>query len=198
MANLALSSGAQTLDTLLGSTLARKAAIAFGGSLFLAAMSQIAIGWPVPTTLQTLAVILIGLTFGHRLAAASLGLYLLEGAMGLPVFAQFKSLLPLGPSAGYLAGFFLQAVIIGWMVDRGFARGFVGAAIAVVIGEAVMFACGVAWLSTFMGQPTLIENLKAAFAVGVVPFIAIDLVKAALAILIAKGVISGASRLIRG
>ncbi|MDO6962760.1 biotin transporter BioY [Rhizobium alvei] len=198
MANLTLNQGAQTLDTMLGSTLARKAAIAVGGSLFLAALSQIAIGWPVPTTLQTLAVILIGLTCGFRLAMATVGLYLIEGALGLPVFAQFKSLMPLGPSAGYLVGFFFQAAIIGYLVDRGFARGFIGAAIAVVIGEVVMFSCGVAWLSTFMGQPTLVENLSAAFTVGVVPFIAIDLVKAALAIVIARGALSGIAHLVRG
>jgi biotin transport system substrate-specific component len=198
MANTAIPSRPATLAAFAEGSFARKAAIAVTGSLFLSAMSQIAIGWPVPTTLQTLAVILIGLTFCFRLATATLALYLAEGAIGLPVFALFKPLLPLGPSAGYLLGFLFQVAIIGWLVDRGLARGFLGAAVAVLIGEVVMFASGAAWLSTFMGQPSLVENLTAAFKVGVVPFIAVDLVKAALAILLAKGVLAGAARMLRG
>ena len=92
--------------------LVRNAALAVAGSLLVALAAQINIPmYPVPMTLQTLAVLAIGAAFGARLGAATLALYALEGAVGLPFFAQMKSGLAVisGPSGGYIIGFILAA-----------------------------------------------------------------------------------------
>ena len=186
-----------TMNSFANGNLARGALIALGGSVFLAGMSQIAVGWPIPTTLQTLAVMVIGLTFGFRLATATVALYLFEGFIGLPVFAQFKPLFPVGPSVGYLVGFMVEAALIGFLVDRGYSKTYLGSAFIAILGELAMFACGVAWLIFFIDQPSMIAKIKVAIEVGVVPFIAVDLIKLALAVLVAKGFSSSVARFIR-
>jgi biotin transport system substrate-specific component len=180
----------ETLAPLAGSSLAKQALLVVGGSLFLAAMSQVAVGYPVPTTLQTLGVMLIGLTFGFRLAIATVLLYLLEGAIGLPVFAQFSGGVATlaGPTGGYLVGFLVAVAAIGYLADRGFTKSWIGAIIALIIGEAIIMGLGVGRLSSFM--PSLSETI----AVGFTPFVLVDAVKIALAALIGKGVLKGASQ----
>jgi biotin transport system substrate-specific component len=179
-----------TLAPLAGSSLAKKALLVVGGSMFLAALSQVAIGYPVPTTLQTLAVMLIGLTFGFRMATATVALYLLEGALGLPVFAQFSGGYAklIGATGGYLFGFLAAAAAIGYLADRGVTKSWAGAIAALVLGEALIMGLGVAWLAKFM--PSFSETV----AVGFTPFILVDAVKIALAALIGKGVLKGAEQ----
>ncbi len=189
MAQAALATGAQTLENLVGGTLARKAAITVLGSIFLAALSQIQVPFiPVPMTLQTLGVMLIGLTFGFRLAAATVALYLIEGALGLPVFAGFSAgpAILIGGTGGYLFGFLVAAALMGFMADRGITKSWPGAIATLVAGEVVIFGMGIAYLAYLYGFEKSLEF-------GLYPFILGDLVKVALAALLGKGVIKGAS-----
>jgi biotin transport system substrate-specific component len=191
MSSILSNAGLATLEPVAGNSLVKKALLVIGGSLFLAALSQVAIGYPVPTTLQTLGVLLIGLTFGFRMAVATLALYLLEGALGLPVFAKFSSgyATLVGPTGGYLFGFLLAAAAIGFLADKGFTRSWPGTVVALLIGEAILFALGVFWLGQSLGM-----SLPDAMAAGFTPFIGVDAVKTALAALIGKGVLKGAER----
>src|SRR6056297_2834620 len=94
--------------------LARKAGLVLAGSVVIALAAQVAIPfWPVPMTLQTLAVLLVGFAMGSRLGAASVLAYLAEGAMGLPVFSNGGAgiLYMMGPTAGFLLGFVAMAWI---------------------------------------------------------------------------------------
>lgn len=182
-----------TLAPLAGSSLVKQALVVIGGSIFLAAMSQVAVGYPpylVPTTLQTLAVMLIGLTFGFRLALASVGLYLLEGALGLPVFAQFSGGLAklAGPTGGYLVGFLIAAAVMGFLADRGYTKSWVNMIVVLIIGETIIMGLGVGRLSAFM------PSLNEAIAAGFTPFVLVDAIKIVLAALIGKGVLKRASQ----
>jgi biotin transport system substrate-specific component len=190
MAQAALANGAQTLENLVGGTLARKAAITVLGSIFLAVLSQIQVPfYPVPVTLQTLGVMLIGLTFGFRLATATVALYLIEGLVGLPVFAGFASgpAVFFGGTAGYLFGFLIAAALMGFMADRGVTKSWLGTVVTLFAGEVVIFGLGVAYLAYLYGFDKSLEF-------GLYPFVLGDLVKLALAALIGKGVTKGASR----
>jgi biotin transport system substrate-specific component len=190
MADMAINSGATTLETMLGGTFARKAAITVLGSLFLAAMSQIQVPFfPVPMTLQTLGVMLIGVTFGFRLATATVALYLVEGLIGLPVFAGFAAgpAVFFGGTAGYLFGFLAAAALMGLMADRGITKSWTGMIATLVAGEVVIFGLGIAYLAYLYG-------FDKALQFGLYPFVLGDLLKVALALLFGKGVLKGASR----
>lgn len=133
---------------------------------------------PVPMTLQTLVVLLIGMTFGARLGAAVVLLYLAEGAAGLPVFAGTPArglglAYMVGPTGGYLLGFALAAAIAGWIVER--RRDLAGLVVAVVAGFAAIYLPGLLWLASFVGP-------SQALALGLAPFVLGDLVKAGLAV----------------
>ena len=90
-----------------------KIVLAIAGSALLAVSAKAQIPfWPVPMTMQTFVVLVIGMAYGARLGVATLGLYLAEGAIGLPVFATGSGLgYLIGPTGGYLAGFVLAAVV---------------------------------------------------------------------------------------
>ena len=193
MAELATRSGISTLETLAGGSLAKKTAIVVLGSVFMAAMTQISVPFfPVPMTLQTLAVMLIGVTFGFRMATATLALYLVEGAMGLPVFSNFGSGMGklMGPTGGYLVGFLFAAAAMGFLAERGITRSWAGMVATLLLGEVIIFALGYGWLASLIGS-------EKAWLGGVYPFILGDILKLALAALFAKGVLKGASRFAR-
>jgi biotin transport system substrate-specific component len=180
-----------TLEALAGGSLAKKAAIVVGGSLFLAALSQIAVPFfPVAMTLQTLGVMLIGVTFGFRLATATVVLYILEAAAGLPVltgFANLAELIAKPYTAGYVAGFLVAAAFMGFMADRGVTRSWLGMIATLLVGEVIIFALGIAFLGYLIG-------FDAALTGGLYPFLLGDALKLVLAALIAKGVLKGATR----
>ena len=182
-----LQSKLSSLAPLAGASLTKQALLVICGSLFLAALSQVAVGGPVPMTLQTLGVMLIGLTFGLRLGTATLVAYLLEGLAGLPFFAKFSSGIATfaGPSGGYLVGFLLAVMVMGYLADRGFTKGWTGTIIACLIGEVILFALGVVWLGHVLGFEHALEY-------GLTPFILGDAIKVALAALLGKGVLKGA------
>ncbi|MGV3548284.1 biotin transporter BioY [Rhizobium sp.] len=180
-----------TLEALASGSLAKKAAIVGLGSVFLAVMSQIAVPFfPVAMTLQTLAVMLIGVTFGFRLAGATVLLYILEGAAGLPVFTGFANMAELIAkpfTAGYVAGFLVAASVMGFMADRGVTRTWTGMIATLLVGEVIMFGMGAAFLGYLIG-------FEAALSAGVYPFLLGDSLKLVLAAMIAKGVLKGATR----
>lgn len=174
---------ATLIDTALagkaGRSLLRNAmiAIAATGLLTLSAKVQVPF-YPVPMTLQTLVVLLVGATFGWRLGAATLALYLAQGAMGLPVFAGTpeKGLglaYMAGPTGGYLAGFLVAAALTGFLAERGLTRSVAGALLTMLAGLVAIHGLGFAWLATLIGA-------EKAYAFGVLPFIGADLLKAGL------------------
>ena len=171
---------------LLGAeTGAKRLALILGGSLLIAIAAQISVPMlPVPMTLQTLAILAVGLTMGARLATAVMLTYLAEGAMGLPVFANGGAGLAYmtGPTAGFLLGFVAMAWLAGWASDRGLTRSFLGAAAVALVASAALYLPGLAWPALVMGKtvPELMSGWM-------LPFLAGDAVKAVLAALIVTG-----------
>jgi biotin transport system substrate-specific component len=146
------------------------------GSVVLAASAQFSVPmYPVPMTMQTLVVLLIGLSFGARLGAATVGLYLAEGLV-LPVFEGLKTWAMVETTTGYLIGFVVAAAVVGWLADRGWSRSIVLSFAAAVIGGAIVYLLGVPWLAALKGWDIAITY-------GLAPFVIGDLVKAGLAAL---------------
>jgi biotin transport system substrate-specific component len=154
------------------------AAIVLGvGLLTLSAKVQVPF-WPVPMTLQTLTVLMLGMVCGPGLAVATVVAYLLVGAVGLPVFAGTPErgmglAYMMGPTAGFLAGFVLAAFLAGVMAERAWGSTFLGCAGVMVLGHVVIVLAGVAWLAALMGARRAID-------VGLLPFVIPGLAKSAL------------------
>lgn len=156
-------------------------AMVFAGALLLAIAAQIKVPmWPVPMTLQTVVVLMIGLTYGGRLASLTLAFYLLQGALGLPVFSGGGGIMHLfGPTGGYLVGFLLAASFLGYAADRNGVR-TLPVLVAMLAGATLLiYLPGVLWLSGFVG-------LKQAVVAGMLPFLLGDALKAALVALLHK------------
>jgi biotin transport system substrate-specific component len=177
-----------TLAPLTSNSIVRQGALALFGSWFLAGLSQVSVGAPVPMTLQTFGVLLIGLTFGFRLAFASIAAYLVQGAVGLPVFAGGAGgyVHLFGATGGFLFGFLFAAALVGYLADAGFTKGWVGTVIALLAGTAVIYAFGLPWLGNVIGYEKAITG-------GFIPFVLGDTIKLILAALIGKGVLKGVS-----
>lgn len=144
------------------------------GVLLLFASSQIAIPIePVPITMQTVGVMLIGLIYRRRSALVSVIVYTALGAVGLPVFQGFAGGLShlYGPTAGYIVGFTASVYIMTTLRERFGLDSFWGILLNCVIGTLVVFACGVSWLASIVG-------IKDAITFGVIPFIIPGAVKA--------------------
>jgi biotin transport system substrate-specific component len=170
-------------------SLLRKAGIVLAGSALVAICAHVALPLyftPVPLTLQTLAVLLVGLLLSPRLAAATLGAYLIEGALGLPVFAP--SLLGIGglahlfgPSGGYLLAYPLAAALTSflWRKSRG---EFFAASLSAAAGSLFILAVGALWLAIFFH--TSVENV---LTLAVMPFLPGDALKIVAAAALATG-----------
>ncbi len=148
--------------------------------------------WPVPVTLQSFAIAALAAAFGLRIGVATVALYLLEGAFGLPVFAGASAGLPylMGPTGGFLIGFLLLAAIVGYAADRGASGKPLTLFAAMLVGDAVLFVVGFAWLLFMAGQAQWIDQtnvVASAFAKAVQPFIIWDILKMALAALTVTG-----------
>ena len=147
------------------------------GTVLLAISAQIQVPfWPVPMTMQTFMVLIIGATYGWRLGAATMIAYIVEGAVGLPVFAQFSAgaHVLVGPTGGYLAGFVAAALVTGYLAERGYGRNLPTAAISFILGTIAIFALGLAYLASLIG-------VEAAITHGLMPFILSEPTKVALA-----------------
>lgn len=136
--------------------------------------------YPVPLTMGTLAVLMIGMTYGWRLATATLLLYMAEGAAGLPVFAGTPEkgiglAYMMGGTGGYLVGYVMAAAACGWLAERGWDRHFGSTVLVLLIGNALIYVPGLLWLGALFGWD------KPILEWGLTPFILGDVVKLALA-----------------
>jgi biotin transport system substrate-specific component len=173
----------QTLWPAEGGSLrvARAVTLAMAGTLLLTLSAKIQIPfWPVPMTMQTFVVLVLGMAYGWKLGGATMLLYLAEGAIGLPVFAGTPErgiglAYMAGPTGGYLAGFVAGAVLCGALAERGWDRSWWRTAIAMTAGHLLILFLGFAWLATLAGAAK-------AYAVGVAPFYAATVAKTALAV----------------
>lgn len=172
------------------SSLLRKAGLVIGGSALVAVCAHLALPLyftPVPLTLQTFAVLLLGLLLSPRMAAATLGAYLLEGAMGLPVFAP--SVLGagglahlFGPTGGYLLAYPVAAALASFFWRATIQRGFLAAALSATAGSLVILAMGACWLAVFSHASVL-----SVLTVAVIPFLPGDALKIITAASLANG-----------
>ena len=135
--------------------------------------------WPVPMTMQTYVVLVIGMAYGTRLASATVLAYLVAGAFGVPVFAGPPEkgsgvAYMVGPTGGYLLGFVLAAWMCGALAARGWDRRLIGSLAAMTLGHILILAVGVAWLAVLIGW-------RPAVKLGLTPFIAATVLKTLLA-----------------
>jgi len=172
----------------------KKVLMVLGGSAFIAIAAQISVPMlPVPMTLQTLAILMVGFAFGSRLGAATLLAYLAEGAMGLPVFANgMNGLAFAGPTAGFLVGFVGMAWLAGLAAERGIARGFVGTGVSALVISALLYVPGLIWpvaLAGGLGIEAGWVGQSSGFywTWFVAPFLIGDAVKAVIAALVVTG-----------
>ena len=152
-----------------------KGAVVIAGTLFLAVCSHASLPLPwslVPLNLQPFGVLLLALLLGPGLGAATAAAYLLEGAIGLPVFSPHGPggvVQLLGPTGGYLMSYPLAAYVCGKL---GAAKNFYSGLLGAVVGDAVVLLGGVAWLASLTNS-----DWSAAFRLGVTPFLAGDFLK---------------------
>jgi len=151
-------------------------ALIIGGSLLVALSAQIAVGYPVPITAQTFAVLMLAALLGPRRSALCLLAYIAEGAAGLPVFAQGKAGFAVlrGLTGGYIIGFVPAAYLVGLLARNGWDRRISTTILAMIFGNVIIYAFGLLWLSVLVG-------IHSALAGGLYPFIPGDLLKIALA-----------------
>ena len=155
-------------------------ALVIGGSLVIALSAQVAVLLPfspVPVTLQTFAVLMIGALLGPWRAALSVLTYIMQGAAGLPVFALGRAgfAVLLGPTGGYLLGFIAAAYITGLLAERGWDRRIATTILAMALGNAAVYPFALLWLCCLTGTNS------AVLIVGLYPFIVGDLLKVVLA-----------------
>jgi biotin transport system substrate-specific component len=163
----------------LTSGVGREVALVLGGSLLTALSAQLHIVLPfspVPITGQTFAVLILGALYGRTRGPGTVLTYLALGALGLPIFAggAFGVARLIGPTGGYLVGFLAAACVVGLLSEQGWDRKPWTMAVSMIIGNAVIYVTGVLWLSRFVGWPAILST-------GVLPFLASDALKIALA-----------------
>jgi len=136
--------------------------------------------YPVPMTMQTFVILGLGMAYGWRLAGLTVLFYLAQGALGLPVFAGTPEkgvglAYLMGGTGGYLLGYLPAAVVCGWLAERGWDRSAVTTALAMLIGNALIYVPGLLWLGALFGWD------KPILEWGLIPFVLGDLTKLALA-----------------
>lgn len=174
------------------------------GSLVVAGLAQLSLRLPftpLPITGQTLGVLLVGAALGATRGASALLLYLGEGAVGLPFFAEGRSGVaylttadPLHVSGGYLWGFVAAAFLVGFLAERGWDRSVPTAMSAMLLGNIVIYVFGIPWLAAALSVPVHAagNQLNDALEFGLYPFVLGDLLK----LLIAAGVLPTAWRFV--
>ena len=167
------------LSTYNVNTYIKNISLVLFGTLLLALSSKVQVPfWPVPMTMQTFIVFIIGMAYGWRLAFFTLVAYLVEGALGLPVFAKGGGLLYLtGPTAGYLYGMTVAAAVIGFFAELGYSESYFKSLISLIIGTFIIFLPGVVYLGSIIGYDK-------ALAGGLYPFIPSEFFKIGLAVVL--------------
>ncbi len=167
----------QILSTIKSkSTALNELMVVLGGVMLLFAASQVEIPLkPVPITLQSVAVMLIGLTYTPRRALESLMIWLGLAAAGFPVLNGFAGGLThfTGPTLGYLVGFVISPYLMAMLKEKFSLNSWISDALLCLMGTIILFSCGVTWLSYLIG-------FSNAFMSGVVPFILPGIIKAGL------------------
>ncbi len=151
----------------------KQALLVLGGAILIAIAAQISIPLhPVPLTFQSTTVILVAMALGLRLGAGAVALYLIAGFAGVPIFADFNGgpQVFFDPTAGYLVGFFIAALVAGYLAERGFARNIALSFVAGLLGTIIIFLCGILVLSHFVGWHN-------AILFGVTPFLITEPIK---------------------
>jgi len=168
---MSISTGSLRATVFPRSTALTHATFIVGGTLFIAALAQIAVpvpGSPVPVTGQTLAVYLIGTTYGARLGFATFATYLLAGIAGAPVFAgqSYGIEKVVGATGGYLVGMLVSTFLLGLLAQKRLDQKFVTALPSMLLGTLTTFTFGLLWLHQFTGQ-----SWSWTISAGLTPFI---------------------------
>jgi biotin transport system substrate-specific component len=174
----------RTLGDVIPGGLVRSIALVIGGAIFVGLTAQVAIPLPftpVPLTLQTFSVLLVGAALGSVRGAASMALYLLAGMAGVPWFADQQSGWAFA-SFGYIVGFVAAAWLVGKLAERGADRRVVPTIGMMALGNVVIYAFGVAGLMLLADM-----SLSTGLAKGVLPFLIGDAVKILLAAVLLPG-----------
>lgn len=164
-----------------GNATVRNITLAVLGSLALWVSAKIHIPYyPVPMTMQSFVVLFLGMSLGWRLGAATVLLYLAQGAVGLPVFSGTPQYgigigYMLGTTGGFLLGFVLAAGAVGALAQRGWDRNVFTTFAAMLIGSAIIYIPGILWLGALIGWD------KPVLELGMTPFLLGDLTKVLLA-----------------
>lgn len=167
---------------------ARQVLMVAAGILLLAVAAKIKVPmWPVPITMGTFAVLAIGAAYGARLGLVTILGYMIVGALGLDVFAgssaqTFGLTYMMGGTGGYLVGYVLATVVLGVLAQRGWDRSVGWMALAMLMGNAVIYLPGLAWLGQLYGWD------KPILQWGLTPFLIGDLIKLALAAVLLPGI----------
>ena len=165
------------------------------GTVFIALSAQVIVPFvPVPVTLQTLAVLIIGLSFGSKLGLVTVFTYLFEGAVGLPVFAGGASTLAfIGPTAGFLFGFLLMVYVAGLARDLQVTN-FFATSFFTLLASMLLYIPGAIWpllIAEFFGIKAGWANLPVSKIISsfIAPFILIDIVKSFVAALLVSSIV---------
>ena len=160
--------------------------IIFLGSILLTISSKIKIPfYPVPMTMQTFVVLFLGMSFGYKIGLATVGLYLIEGIVGLPVFSNSPEkgvgiIYFTGPTMGYLIGFLFATFLAGYF---NFKKNILSNFIKLLVSVSVIYIFGIFWLGNLIGWDKPIIQL------GATPFLLAELFKISILALLAKNIL---------
>ncbi|WP_205772619.1 biotin transporter BioY [Microvirga calopogonii] len=164
-----------------GNTRLRIVLLVLIGTILLAVSAHIQVPfWPVKMSMQSFMVLALAVVYGGRIGTATVAAYLVEGAVGLPVFQSGGGLACFGgPTAGYLAGFVVATGVVGSLSERGAMHSVVAAFGVLLLGDAIIMVLGTAWLSTLIG-------FEKALSAGLLIFLPAEAVKVTLAAVLTR------------
>ena len=171
------------VKTAQNSTILKKILIVFLSSVALTISAKIKIPfYPVPMTMQTFVVLFLGLSFGYKIGLASVGLYILEGIAGIPVFSNSPEkgigwIYFTGPTMGYLVGFLFATFLAGYF---NFKTNIILIFTKLIISVSIIYIFGILWLGNLIGWDKPIIQL------GIAPFLWAELFKISILTLLAK------------
>ena len=154
--------------------------LVLGGVAFLSIMSQVLIPLPytpVPISLGTFGVTLMALLYGRKLGTATILSYVAAGSLGAPIFAGGKAGSLFSPTGGYILGYIIAVVILGYLADKGVTKSYVKTILSLLLSSAIILTLGALVLSLFVPG-------KNAFMIGVLPFLPGDALKSTIVTLL--------------